>query len=59
MPRGRTEDWVLIEFRDKLTATHGDDRVDRDQMWEDLREKVEASLEKRSSSVDAGMDRGV
>ena len=59
MPRGRTEDWVLIEFRDKLMATHGDDRVDRDQMWEELREKVEASLEKRSSSEDAGMDRGV
>jgi outer membrane lipopolysaccharide assembly protein LptE/RlpB len=33
--------------------------VDRDQMWEELRTKVEASLVKRSAAVDAGMDRGV
>ena len=34
-------------------------QVDHDQMWEDLRQKVEASLEKRTAAVDAGMDRGV
>ena len=51
---------MLIEFRDKLMATHDDDEsVDHDQMWEELRKQAEASLEKRSSSVDAGMDRGV
>jgi ferredoxin len=60
MPRGRSEDWVLIEFRDKLmTAAQQGETVDRDQMWEELRTKVEASMVKRSAAVDAGMDRGV
>ena len=59
MPRGRTEDWVLMEFRDKLMETHDDDSADHEQMWKEFREKVEASLEKRSAAVDAGMDRGV
>jgi len=59
MPRGRSEDWVLMEFRDKLMGTNGDENVDHEQLWQDLRKKVEASLEKRSSAVDAGMDRGV
>ena len=46
MPRGRTEDWVLIEFRDRLMeAAQSNGQVDHDQMWEDLRQKVEASLE--------------
>jgi hypothetical protein len=59
MPRGRTEDWVLVEFRDKLMETHGDESVDQDQMWEEFRKKVEASLQKRTASVDMGMDRGI
>jgi hypothetical protein len=59
MPRGRSEDWVLMEFRDKLMSTHGDDQFDHDRMWQDLRKMVEASMQTRSSSVDAGMDRGV
>jgi len=60
MPRGRSEDWVLIEFRDKLMETVRDGgNVDHDLMWEELRHKVEASMDKRSAPVDAGMDRGV
>jgi hypothetical protein len=59
MPRGRTEDWVLLEFRDKLMETNGDKNADRNQMWEEFRKKVEASIEKRSASVDMGMDRGI
>jgi ferredoxin len=59
MPRGRSEDWVLMEFRDKLMSNHGDDQFDHDRMWQDLRKMVEASMQTRSSSVDAGMDRGV
>jgi len=50
---------VLMEFRDKLMETNGDESADHEQMWQDLRKKIEASLEKRSSAVDAGMDRGV
>jgi ferredoxin len=59
MPRGRAEDWLLIEFRDKLMETNGDQTTDQDQMWEEFREKVEASLQKRTASVDMGMDRGI
>src|ERR671922_1578898 len=57
MPRGRTEDWLLIEFRDKLMQTNGDESVDHGQMWEEFRKRVEASLQKRSAPVDMGMDR--
>jgi ferredoxin len=56
MPRGRSEDWILVEFRDKLMETKDDDK---DQLWEDFREKVEASISKRSAPVDLGMDRGI
>jgi hypothetical protein len=28
-------------------------------MWEDFRERVEASISKRSAPVDLGMDRGI
>jgi ferredoxin len=59
MPRGRTEDWLLIEFRDKLMETNGDQSVDQNEMWEDFRQKVEASISRRSASVDMGMDRGI
>jgi hypothetical protein len=59
MPRGRSEDWVLIEFRDKLMETAADKNVDQDQMWGEFRQKVEASIQKRSASVDAGMDMGI
>jgi epoxyqueuosine reductase len=59
MPRGRTEDWVLIEFRDKLMETGSDKNADRDQLWDEFREKVEASISKRSTDVDMGMDRGI
>jgi ferredoxin len=59
MPKGRTEDWVLIEFRDKLMETTGDPSVDQDQMWGEFRQKVEDSISKRSVVVDLGMDRGI
>jgi hypothetical protein len=59
MPRGRTEDWLLIEFRDKLMETNGSKDVDHDQMWDEFRGKVEDSINKRSAVVDMGMDRGI
>jgi hypothetical protein len=59
MPKGRTEDWVLIEFRDKLMETTGDPSADQDQMWGEFRQKVEDSISKRSVVVDLGMDRGI
>ena len=59
MPHGRTEDWLLIEFRDKLLETNGGESRDKDQMWSQFREKVEESIEQRAVSVDMGMDRGV
>ena len=59
MPRGRSEDWILVEFRDKLMESAGGGSVDKDQMWEDFRQRVEASISKRSAPVDLGMDRGI
>jgi ferredoxin len=59
MPRGRTEDWLLIEFRDKLMETNGSKDANHDQMWDEFRGKVEDSINKRSAVVDMGMDRGI
>jgi ferredoxin len=59
MPQGRSEDWLLIDFRNKLMEVEGDTRADRDQMWAEFRGKVETSLKARSTSVDMGMDRGI
>jgi ferredoxin len=59
MPHGRSEDWVLLEFRDKLQETSGDASADRNQMWSDFRKEVEKSLALQSVDVDMGMDRGI
>jgi ferredoxin len=59
MPRGRSEDWVLIEFRDKLMEANSEEDSDHNLMWADFRKKVEASIQKRSVTVDAGMDMGI
>ncbi len=58
MPQGRSEDWLLLEFRDKLMESEGDG-ADKDQIWTEFREKVEDSIEQRAVSVDMGMDRGI
>jgi hypothetical protein len=59
MPHGRSEDWVLLEFRDRLQETAGDANADRNQMWVDFRKEVEKSLSLQSVDVDMGMDRGI
>jgi ferredoxin len=59
MPHGRSEDWVLLEFRDKLAETAGDASADHNQMWAEFRKRVEATLEKQAVPVDMGMDRGI
>lgn len=59
MPHGRSEDWVLLAFRDKLQETANDASLDRNQMWNDFRTRVEASFESQAMPVDMGMDRGI
>ena len=59
MPQGRSEDWLLLEFRDKLQETAGDVSSDQDLMWTEFRTKVEKSLAKQTVDVDMGMDRGL
>jgi len=59
MPQGRSEDWILIDFRNKLLELEGDPKVDREELWTTFREKVEGSLQKRAVAVDMGMDRGI
>ncbi|MCL0055880.1 hypothetical protein M1N56_08425, partial [Dehalococcoidia bacterium] len=46
MPQGRAEDWLLIEFRNKLMETNQSD-ADRGKMWDDFKDKVEESVERR------------
>jgi ferredoxin len=57
MPHGRSEDWVLLEFRDKLAEA--DSNVNKDEMWVEFRQRVEKTLDKQAVPVDAGMDRGI
>jgi len=59
MPQGRAEDWLLLEFRDKLQETAGDPNVNQDLMWTDFRTRVEKSLGAQTTLVDGGMDRGI
>ena len=74
MPHGRAEDWVFIEFRDKLMDMHGDVgngsgnghsngngslANGTDEMWTDFRGRVEQSLVDREAPADMGMDRGI
>ncbi len=63
MPHGRTEDWMLMEFRDQLLEKKSDGALklngEGDKMWAEFRLKMEETLENRESSVDMGMDRGI
>jgi hypothetical protein len=59
MPKGRAEDWLLLEFRDKLFENAAADGKEKEDMWTEFREKVEDSLSRRGESVDMGMDLGV
>jgi len=59
MPQGRAEDWLLLEFRDKLQETVGDENTNQDLMWTEFRTRVEKSLQKQTILVDGGMDRGI
>ncbi len=58
MPHGRAEDWLLIEFRNKLMDGENSE-VDKSAIWDEFRGRVEESVERRSVSVDMGMDKGV
>ena len=59
MPRGRSEDWLLIEFREKLMEAKAEGAEDTSEVWSEFQQKVEASIEDRSTSLDMGMDLGV
>lgn len=55
MPSGRAEDWMLLEFRDKLMETKDDMTVDKDKLWEEFRDQVETSISQQGVS-DMAMD---
>jgi ferredoxin len=59
MPHGKAEDWLMIEFREKLAEFKATGQDGEDQLWEDFRHKVDASTAGLSASTDMGMDRGV
>jgi ferredoxin len=68
MPQGRAEDWIFVEFRNKLMDIHGgtnghgngngNGHTD-DEMWDDFRSHIEESIETRQEAADMGMDRGI
>jgi ferredoxin len=59
MPHGKAEDWLLIEFRDKLATLTSEERAHEDDLWAEFRQKVAASMSGMSVSTDMGMDRGI
>jgi ferredoxin len=59
MPHGKAEDWLMIEFREKLAAFKATGQEGEDQLWEEFRGKVDAATAGASFSPDMGMDRGV
>jgi ferredoxin len=59
MPKGRAEDWLLLEFRDKLFENAAAEGKEKEEMWSEFRGKVENSLSRRGEAVDMGMDLGV
>ncbi|MCI0441528.1 MAG: hypothetical protein L0177_20695 [Chloroflexi bacterium] len=57
MPLGRAEDVIMDEFKAKISSTNGKtSRADEEKLWQEFRARLEASLKRRSTPVDMGMD---
>jgi hypothetical protein len=54
MPRGRTEDLIIEEFRLKLSESNGNGSSDK--VWEEYKVTREKALDRQSKTVDMGMD---
>jgi epoxyqueuosine reductase QueG len=54
MPRGRTEDLIIEEFRQKLAESNGNGSSEK--LWEEFKVKMEKALDRQSKTVDMGMD---
>ena len=48
IPQGKSEDQLLIEFRNKLIESNVDKGEDKDRLWGEFRETLEKSLEEGS-----------
>ena len=60
MPHGKAEDWLMIEFREKLeTLTREEREQHEDELWTEFRQRVAASLTGQTASVDMGMDAAI
>jgi ferredoxin len=61
MPHGKAEDWLMIEFREKLAdlKAAGLDSAGEEALWSDFRQRVAAANAGQMASTDMGMDRGV
>src|SRR5262249_59513172 len=59
MPHGKAEDWLMIEFRQKLETLSPEERAHDGDLWTAFRQRVEASLSGQSASVDMGMDAAI
>ena len=62
MPRGKTEDILFAEFKDRLSdpdrngADAPHDAVDEDALWSTFRERLRDTLDRPESTLDMGMD---
>ncbi len=57
MPIGRAEDNLIAEFQSNLEVALDDDEKDR--LWRDYRERLEAIMDNKTTVVDMGMDLGI
>ena len=55
LPKGRSEDWMLLEFRDQLRDAKEDGIQDTASMWSEFRQKIERTINREFKS-DMAMD---
>ncbi|MDP6716371.1 MAG: hypothetical protein QF368_17360, partial [SAR202 cluster bacterium] len=58
MPLGRSEDWLVDRFKERLKEDEANGNSDKDRLWEEYRHDLEHSLELKALPVDMGMDLG-
>ena len=58
MPRGRAEEWLLSEFKEKVKEANGNGNGsgDSEMLWVEFREKMDEVINRPSIPIDMGMD---
>ena len=56
MPRGKVEDLLFDEFKQKLENAQNDSAETSDDVWKEFRERIDEALIHQSGPLDMGMD---